>query len=1251
MNMKNDKLKVFISSAMIELRDVREIVAKALNDIGIRAWIYEINAGARPEGIIQTSLEEVEVTDIYVGLFWKNYGKITIKEYLHARELGKPCFIYIRDRGISREESLEDFLKSEVYNLCSGVTYDYFDSAITLGQQIANDIMSWLVRRHREMTAEIKMARIPQLEIENIKVKINKLQTVSGKSLPQGTAVDYLAQKMRAWFRVLGYRFGKHDIREENYFEWVIEIPARRGHDRIFVRGMEGEVEFHDVIALRKAVVEQKTDEGWIVSARRKSQVACKEIEKKENRDLFCYTFDELLDETADFSGYSEWLESEIKRLGIDTKYVPLACVKKELDPVTNQIIAKSRYNGKNGWIDGYIDRWLDDPSKEHISILGEFGTGKTWFALHYAWTILQRYNNAKEKGVERPRLPLVIPLRDYAKAVSMESLFSEFFFRKHEIPLPGYSAFEQLNRMGKLLLIFDGFDEMASKIDRQKMINNFWELAKTVVPGSKVILTCRSEHFLEAGESRALLKAELKASTAKITGKPPQFEVLELEKFDEDQIRSVLLINSNSNIVDKVMKNKRLVDLARRPVMIELILESLPEIEADKPIDLSRIYLYAVHRKMEHDIKAERTFTSLADKLYFLCEISWEMLANEQMSLNYRLFPERLRRMFGPEVEKQKELDHWHYDMMGQTMLVRNEDGDYQPAHRSLLEFFVAYKYAAELGLLPNDFLLIAKDQSNINNSLKSQAYQWHSYFQRDKINIKKAPLDKFSVSNFQILTSEIGKFQFTKTILEILVDIISINDINVQKSLLNLIGFCKNKEFKEINHFLSNLILILVTHNFKYFRNNDLSNLCFRDFNINNLRSKFEEKGDSRSNYDFIDFSGTNFENSDLTNASFGNPAYSDVKKYPSNLIKTNFKNCILENFEIPHYQLNDISLNEKNRLIALGSHFDLILLDIDSFKVMKRIYDNGIWHVQFSPDNKYIVHSDFGSYKIRDGNTLDLIFEQKISKRYNPNSSEKDNYWTGQFCFSKEQNLIAVGCNNSFIYLYDFNKRKELKALKSITNVDNVSFSPDSKYLVSSGFREFILWDINHGKKLKHGYYTDKNSLEKYNAKFHTSENVFALTHRNKIKFYSIDESDFISEIDFSGADKIDFSSNGSILAVSGKDKIILIDFNDKKVLNTISLDELDLEKKYIRFFKRDFFIHIENLAISENDKYIYCITHNGMLFKLNIETEKIENVYMHLIELKGTNFNSAKGLDRITAEQIYKNGGIINPDYYN
>ena len=83
----------------------------------------------------------------------------------------------------------------------------------------------------------------------------------------------------------------------------------------------------------------------------------------------------------------------------LKTKYVPLACTKEELDPVTKQPIGVSRYEEEDGWIDGYIDLWLDDPAKEHISILGEFGTGKTWFAFHYAWTALQRYKDAQRRG------------------------------------------------------------------------------------------------------------------------------------------------------------------------------------------------------------------------------------------------------------------------------------------------------------------------------------------------------------------------------------------------------------------------------------------------------------------------------------------------------------------------------------------------------------------------------------------------------------------------------------------------------------------------------------------------------------------------------------------------------------------------------------------------------------------------------------------------------------------------------------
>jgi predicted NACHT family NTPase len=653
------------------------------------------------------------------------------------------------ERGVSEPKPILNFFRNE--SVRKAFRESFFRGNPTILDKEAEDI----IRRdketgksgsldydpHHEFAAFgavfdgiVDYARTPtQVRLDQKLDKILAQLMPNRQGRPQDTPVGRLAQQTRAWFKTLGYCLESHNVQGESYFEWIVNVSAWRGFKRIFVRGVEGEARVAHVDALRCAVDEHRTDEGWLVAARRKSQAACDRVKERENRDLFCYTFDELLDECADFGGYFDWLEAEVEHRGIDQMYVHLACTQEEFDPVTKAKVGESRYDASNGWIDGYVDRWLDDPSKEHVSVLGEFGTGKTWFALHYAWITLQRYRQAKERGLERPRLPLVIPLRDYAKAVSVESLFSEFFFRKHEIPLPGYSAFEQLNRMGKLLLIFDGFDEMAARVDRQKMINNFWELARVVVPGAKVILTCRTEHFPEAKEGRALLSAELQASTANLTGEAPQFEVLELEKFDDDQIRQVLSSRTEPGTVERVMSNPQLLDLARRPIMTELIVEALPDIELGKQVDLSRVYLYAVRRKMERDIKNERTFTSLADKLYFLCELSWEMLSTDRMSLNYRQFPDRLRRLFGPVVQEQKDLDHWHFDMLGQAMLIRNADGDYTPAHRSLVEFFAAYKFVAELGVMTSDFAEVAQAQSHVDKKVSPQDYTWSNYFQRE--------------------------------------------------------------------------------------------------------------------------------------------------------------------------------------------------------------------------------------------------------------------------------------------------------------------------------------------------------------------------------------------------------------------------------------------------------------------------------------------------------------------------------------
>jgi predicted NACHT family NTPase len=913
--------------------------------------------------------------------------------------------------------------------------------------------------------------------IENIQQRLDRLPTLEGirTEMARLAAQDYpaleaaesstqkncrafvLAQQMRGWFETLGYRFERYEVWEDTYFEWIVNIPVRRNrYDRILVRGIEGEAGIRDVAALRQSVEEQRTDEGWLVTARRISRAARDEVEKEENRHLGCYTFDELLDQDADFSGYLDWLEAEVKRRDIEKKYVPLACTKEEFDPITKRRLAVSRYDERDGWIDGYIDLWLDDPAKEHISILGEFGTGKTWFAFYYAWTALQRYRDAQKRGLERPRLPLVIPLRDYAKAVSVESLFSEFFFRKHKLPIPHYEAFEQLNRMGKLLLIFDGFDEMAAKVDRQAMINNFWELAKVVVPGAKVILTCRTEHFPEAQEGRALLNAELQASTAALTGETPQFEVLELEKFNDEQIFQVFSLQAESATVEQVMGNSQLLDLSRRPVMTELILEALPDIEAGKPVDMSRVYLYAVRRKMERDIKAERTFTSLADKLYFLCELSWEMLSSDQMSLNYRLIPDRIRRLFGSVVREEKDLDHWHFDMMGQTMLIRNSEGDYTPAHRSLLEFFVAYKFAAEVGVLAADFTELAQAQSYIDEGAAPQNYTWSSYFRRRMNEAGKIvpipPLQGFVSESLAQLLQTFGQGVLTRAVMDLIVPMLDLTP----PAPLPYQG--RGEEDKGTGESCSPLL----TGEGLGERSTAKSPLLEI---LEATRGKTEDEvgyvgGNAATLLVKVDKGA--IEGKDLSHAVFIGADFTNASLRRANLAEANLADSV---FTKILGSVWSVAFSPDSKLLATGDTSGVVRLwDAASRKelLVCKGHIGEVRSVAFSPDGKTLAS----------GST------DKTVKLWNVSTGKCLKTWRGHtnmvwsIGFSLDGKTLASGSDDKTVKLWDIQTGKCLQTLQGHTRwVRSVAFSPDGKTLASGSTDKTVkLWNISTGTCLE-------------------------------------------------------------------------------------------------------------------------------------------------------------------------------------
>ena len=966
---------------------------------------------------------------------------------------------------------------------------------------------------HRQIgSVQERLNRLPT--IEGLRTEMARLAATSYPALPGNIAFSAeqckafaLAQQMRGWFETLGFDLESHEVWQDNYFEWIINIPVRRGrYDRILVRGIDGEAGLRDVEALKQSVETHRTDEGWLVTARRISRAARDEIEKTENDGLGCYTLDELLDQDADFSGYLTWLEAEIQKCGIAEKYVPLACLKEELDPDTQQRIGVSRYDERDGWIDGYIDLWLDDPAKEHISVLGEFGTGKTWFALHYAWKALQRYRKAQRRGLERPRLPLIIPLRDYAKAVSVESLFSEFFFRKHEIPIPGYSAFEQLNRMGKLLLIFDGFDEMAARVDRQEMINNFWELAKVVVPGAKVILTCRTEHFPEAKEGRALLNAELQASTRDLTGETPQFEVLELEKFNDEQIRQVLSHQAQPATVEQIMGNPQLLDLARRPVLTELILEALPDIEAGKPVDMSRVYLYAVRHKMERDIKEERTFTSMADKLYFMCELSWEMLSTDRMSINYREFPDRIRKLFGPAVQEQKDLDHWHYDMMGQTMLIRNAAGDYSPAHRALLEFFAAYKLAAELGILHEDFYEIVRSSSHVNFNREPKKYSWSSYFESlvEQSNLSEklfiGPIQEFLTDDFRKIQTSFGYSQLSKAVTDLLIPMTTKENNKLNSLVSYLLDESRESKSKAASYVIGNIVTLMailspINLNRK-FSGISISGAKFLSLSLNKMdfsNSVIAESIFQDSQFLAANFSGVTVSNSDfircnvdssifsratLSNCDFQNTTLLECDFSGSNLTNITFQDVSLKSANFTHASLSNAKFLEEFESNAVL--FDILSNDLiysggengnvyawDAFSHMEIFMQNShassINHLCLHPNNRYLASSDdTGTVNI-----LDLKNRKNLSKI---NTGEDQAF---EISFSSDGCFLATTGMSGLVKVWSFSK-DEVELISTLDSGNyisqTVSFFNKDKSLVCGGAEGNIrIWNWQEEKIL--------------------------------------------------------------------------------------------------------------------------------------------------------------------------------------
>ncbi len=146
-----------------------------------------------------------------------------------------------------------------------------------------------------------------------------------------------------------------------------------------------------------------------------------------------------------------------------------------------------------------WITNWAytDNVENRWIILLGEYGTGKTCLTEVLQYRLICRYHEHPEG-----KLPMRISLRDFSRQFDARTLLHHFLDHNSLGHIPIEFVFT-LIREQRIILLLDGYDEMAQFMNPRERRACLKSLADLSVDGARGILTSRPNYFTQDEELR----------------------------------------------------------------------------------------------------------------------------------------------------------------------------------------------------------------------------------------------------------------------------------------------------------------------------------------------------------------------------------------------------------------------------------------------------------------------------------------------------------------------------------------------------------------------------------------------------------------------------------------------------------------------------------------------------------------------------------------------------------------------------
>lgn len=281
------------------------------------------------------------------------------------------------------------------------------------------------------------------------------------------------------------------------------------------------------------------------------------EIKTIDNKKVEIVSEDYLLDNLIDFSNYYTYIQEQFEDKEIINGY------NYTLNDVYTLPSCKIKNRNKKEYIDidnieDYIINWVNEKKdKKQLSILGEYGQGKSVLSQRISYSIIK--NNKLTN-----RIPLIIELRgrypkQYPNSLALLSDWCSNFSINPK-------ALLKLHHAGKLLIIFEGFDEMELIGDYEIRVDHFRKLWEFSTNNSKIIITGRPNFFLNDNELKTLLRTSTEYTNLSYC------EEIYLKRFTLEQITDALRNAPNETrtdilaVLNEQSENSSFFDLMSRP-------------------------------------------------------------------------------------------------------------------------------------------------------------------------------------------------------------------------------------------------------------------------------------------------------------------------------------------------------------------------------------------------------------------------------------------------------------------------------------------------------------------------------------------------------------------------------------------------------------------------------------------------------------------------------------------------------------